>query len=146
METRRSVTRYAIKFGEGLVSWKSKKQETVSRSSAKAVFRSMAACAAEITWLVGLYKELGVMINLPVRMISDSKAAIQIVVDPIFHERTKHFDIDCHFVREKICQGMLKTEHINTKDQLADVLNKNLGKVQHNMLVSQLGMKDVFLP
>ncbi|TMW96888.1 hypothetical protein EJD97_006591 [Solanum chilense] len=64
----------------------------------------MVACAAEITWLVGLYKELGVKINLRVRMICNSKTTIQIVANPIFHERTKHFDIDCHFVREKICQ------------------------------------------
>ena len=112
METRRSVTRYAIKFGEGLVSWKSKKQDTVSRSSEEADFRSMAACAAEITWLVGLYKELGVkinlpvrMINLPVRMICNSKTSIQIASNPIFHERTKHFDIDCHFLEKKYVKG-----------------------------------------
>jgi len=106
----------------------------------------MAACTAEITWLIGLYKELGIKITTPVNMICDSKAAIQIAANPIFHERTKHFDIDCHLVKERICQGMLKTEHINTKDQLVDVLTKGLGKVQHNMLVSHLGMKYVFQP
>ena len=73
----------------------------------------MATCAAEITWLIGLYKELGVNITVPVKMVCDSKAAIQIAANPIFHERTKHIDIDCHFVKERICQGVLKTEYIN---------------------------------
>jgi len=146
METRRSVTAYLVKFREGLVSWKSKKHETVSRSSAEAEFRSMAACTAEITWLIGLYKELGIKITTPVNMICDSKAAIQIAANPIFHERTKHFDIDCHFVRERICQGMLKTQHINTKDQLADLLTKSLSKIQHTSLLSKFGMKNMFQP
>lgn len=79
-------------------------------------------------------------------MICDSKAAIQIAANSIFHERTKHIDIDSHFVRERICRGMLKTEHINTKDQLADLLTKSLGKVQHNLSLNKLGMKNVFQP
>ncbi|XP_049348897.1 secreted RxLR effector protein 161-like [Solanum verrucosum] len=109
LETKRSVTGYLVKFRGALISWKSKKQETVSRSSAKAEFRSMANCAAEITWLVGLFKELGVSIELPIKMVCDSKDAIQIAANPIFHERTKHIDIDCHFVKERICQGLMKT-------------------------------------
>ncbi|XP_055825640.1 secreted RxLR effector protein 161-like [Solanum dulcamara] len=116
LETRRSVTGYLIKFGGALISWKSKKQETVSRSSAKAEFRSMANCAAEVTWLIGLFRDLGFQVDLPVRMVCDSESAIQIAVNPIFHERTKHIDIDCHFVREKICQGTLETEFTHTKD------------------------------
>ncbi|XP_049373015.1 uncharacterized mitochondrial protein AtMg00810-like [Solanum verrucosum] len=68
LETRKSVTGYLVKFGGGLISWKSKKQGTVSRSSAEVEFRSMATCAAEITWLIGLYKELGVNITVPVKM------------------------------------------------------------------------------
>ncbi|XP_019265473.1 PREDICTED: uncharacterized protein LOC109243038 [Nicotiana attenuata] len=96
VETRRSVTGYLVKFGNALVSWKSKKQSTFSRSSAKAEFRSMASCAAEVTWLIGLYAELGIKVCLPVKLVCDSKAAIQIAANPIFHERTKHIDIDCH--------------------------------------------------
>ncbi|XP_060211926.1 secreted RxLR effector protein 161-like [Lycium barbarum] len=138
LESRRSVTGYLVKLGEALISWKSKKQETVSRSSAEAEFRSMASCAAEVTWLVGILKELGVQIDLPVSMICDSKAAIQIAANPIFHERTKHIDIDCHFVRERITQGMLKTEYIHTKEQLADLFTKSLGKAQHQYLLSKL--------
>lgn len=99
LETRKSVTSNLVKFGGGLLSWKSKKQETISRSSAEAEFRSMAACAAEITWLIGLYKELGinVSVNLPVTMVCDSKTAIQIAANPIFNERNKHME------RERIC-------------------------------------------
>ncbi|XP_015169405.1 uncharacterized mitochondrial protein AtMg00810-like [Solanum tuberosum] len=60
LQTRRSVTGYLVKFGNAVVSWKSKKQETIARSSAEAEFRSMASVVAEVTWLVGLYKELGI--------------------------------------------------------------------------------------
>ncbi|XP_015167399.1 uncharacterized protein [Solanum tuberosum] len=146
VETKRSVTGYLVKFGDVLVSWKSKKQETVSKSSTEAEFRSMATCSTEITWLLSLYKELGVCINLHVHMMCDSKAAIQIAANPIFHERTKHIDIDCHFVMERICQGKLKTEHVNIKHQLADLLTKWLGNEQHNWLISRLGMTNVFQP
>ena len=104
----------------------------------------MVACVAEVTWLIGLYKELGVNVSLPVNMICDSKAAIQIAANPIFHERTKHIDIDCHFVRERIFQGMLKTKHVNNKEQLVDLLTKSLGKIQHDVLLSKLGMKNAF--
>ncbi|XP_019251242.1 PREDICTED: uncharacterized protein LOC109230174 [Nicotiana attenuata] len=102
VETRRSVTGYVIKFGEALISQKSKKQGTVSRSSVEAEFRSMATTVAEVTWLTGLFRELNIEVEVPIHLFCDSKAAIQIAVHPIFHERTKHIDIDCHFVREKI--------------------------------------------
>jgi len=133
-------------FGNALVSWKSKKQDTVSRSSAEAEFRSMASTVAEITWLEGLYKELGVSINRPVQLFCDSKVAIQIAANPIFHERTKHIDIDCHFVREKIVQNLVQTQHVSTKEQLADLLTKSLGRLSHDYLMSKLGLKNLFQP
>ncbi|XP_070040433.1 uncharacterized mitochondrial protein AtMg00810-like [Nicotiana tomentosiformis] len=90
VDTRKSVTGYAVKFGDALILWKSKKQGTVSRSSAEAEFGSMATTIIEIKWLVGLFEELGVVVELQVQLYCDSKAAIQIAAHPIFHERTKH--------------------------------------------------------
>ncbi|XP_070017419.1 uncharacterized mitochondrial protein AtMg00810-like [Nicotiana sylvestris] len=88
--TKRSMTGYVVKFGESLVSWKSKKQQTISRSSAEAEYRSMASAVAEVTWLLGLFQELGVVITQPVVV---RKATIQIAANPIFHERTKHIKL-----------------------------------------------------
>ncbi|XP_070009580.1 uncharacterized mitochondrial protein AtMg00810-like [Nicotiana sylvestris] len=86
LQTRRSITGYVVKFGNALVSWKSKKQETVARSSAEAEFRSMASTVAELTWLTVLFSELGVKVTLPIDLHCDSKAAIQIAANPYFHE------------------------------------------------------------
>ncbi|XP_015163690.1 uncharacterized mitochondrial protein AtMg00810-like [Solanum tuberosum] len=96
LQTRKSVTGYLVKFGGALISWKSKKQDTISRSSAEAEFRSMASVVAELTWLTGLFKELGISNHQPMHLQCDNKAAIQIAHNPIFHEKTKHIDIDCH--------------------------------------------------
>ncbi|XP_019240780.1 PREDICTED: uncharacterized protein LOC109220765 [Nicotiana attenuata] len=74
--TRRSITGYVFKLGEALISWKSKKQYTVSMSSAKAEYKSMAAAVAEVTWVVGLLQELGLTISQPVSLFCDNKAAI----------------------------------------------------------------------
>nr|XP_016481292.1 PREDICTED: uncharacterized mitochondrial protein AtMg00810-like [Nicotiana tabacum] len=98
VEIRKSVTGYVVNFGEALISWKSKKQETVSRSFAEAEFRSMASTFAEMTWLIELFKELGTEIEVSVQLFCDSKAVIQIAVHPIFHERTKHIDIGTHHI------------------------------------------------
>ncbi|WMV12763.1 hypothetical protein MTR67_006148 [Solanum verrucosum] len=96
LQTRKFVTGYLVKFGGALISWKSKKQDTISRSSAEAEFRSMASVIAELTWMTGLFKELGISIHQPIHLQCDNKAAIQIAHNPIFHEKTKHIDIDCH--------------------------------------------------
>ena len=87
---------------------------TVSRSSAEAEYRAMASTVAEIVWIVGLFDELGIKINLPVPLYSDSTSVIQIAANPVFHERTQHIDIDYHFVREKIQEGLVSTTHLTS--------------------------------
>ncbi|XP_019251410.1 PREDICTED: uncharacterized protein LOC109230361 [Nicotiana attenuata] len=146
LQTRRLVTNYLVLYGNALISWKSKKQETVARSSAEPKFRSMASTATEIFGLIRLFGELDVKLQLHAALFCDSKAAIQIAANPIFHECTKHIDIDCHFIREKIKAGIIKTIHVNTKEQIADVLTKGLGRTQHHHLLCKLGVKNIFLP
>lgn len=82
----------------------------------------------------------------PVHIICDKKVAIQIAVNSIFHECTKYIDIDCHFIREKIKAGVIRTIHVSTKNQIADLLIKGLGKAHHHHLLSKLGVKNIFLP
>ncbi|KAF3669451.1 Senescence-associated protein 13 [Capsicum annuum] len=81
--TRRSVTGFLVKHGDSLISWKSKKQTTISRSSAESEYRSMASAVSEIVWITGLYKELGKDLELLVELYCDSKAALQIAANPI---------------------------------------------------------------
>ncbi|WMV47062.1 hypothetical protein MTR67_040447 [Solanum verrucosum] len=142
--TRKSVTGYMVKLGDSLISWKSKKQHTVSRSSAEAEYRSMAGAIAEIIWLVRVLKELNVVIITPVKLHCDSKIALQIAANPIFHKRTKHIEIDCHFIRERIKNGLILRTYVNTKQQPADLLTKGLGAVAHNMLLSKLGVFNLY--
>jgi len=144
--TRKSVSGFLVKHGSSLISWKSKKQSVVSRISAEAEYRSMANAVSEVVWLTALLKELNSEVAAPVVVHSDSKAALQIAANSMFHERTKHIEIDCHFIRQKIQEGMIKTVHVGTKDQLADVLTKGLPKPQHEFLVGKLGMLNVFIP
>jgi len=106
-----------LKLGDSLISWKSKKQPTVSRSSAEAEYKSLACLTAKIVWVTNLFKELGINVKEPVVVFCDNKAVIQIAANHVFHERTKHIEIDCHFVREKIQQRLISTIYIPTGDQ-----------------------------
>jgi len=87
---RRSVTGYLILLGSSPISWKSKKQRTVSRSSSEAEYRAMAQAASEVTWLVRLLEELGISNLTPVQLHCDNESALHIARNPVFHERTKH--------------------------------------------------------
>nr|XP_016496751.1 PREDICTED: uncharacterized mitochondrial protein AtMg00810-like [Nicotiana tabacum] len=142
--SRKSITRFCIKLGSSLISWKAKKQATISRSLAEAEYRSMAHTVAKLTWLNGLLKELTVDIKEPMELYCDNKAALRIAANLIYHERTKHTKIDCHFIREKIQDGLIKIAHIGSNEQPADILTKALGHQQHAVLVSKLGMKNIF--
>jgi len=138
--SRRSITGYLIHFGVSPISWRSKKQSTVSKSSSEAEYRAMSQAAAEVTWLVRLFEELGVHSLKPVTLHCDNQSAIHIGKNPVFHERTKHIEIDCHFTRDKVLEGLLQLAYLPTEHQLADVLTKALSSPQQNLLLHKLGM------
>ena len=126
-DTRKSLTGYCVFLGDALVSWRSKKQSIVSRSSAESEYRAMATTTCELTWILHLLQDLHVKHDKPVLMFCDNQAAIHIAANPVFHQRSKHIEANCHIVRNKILDGALKTFYVSTKNQLADVFTKALG-------------------
>ena len=142
-DTRRSISGYCIMLGRAPVSWRTKKQGTVSRSSAEAEYRSMASTCCEVTWLRTILHDLHVRQLAPTRLFCDNQAAIHIANNPVFHERTKHIEIDCHVVREKIQRGVVRTAYIGTKDQPADMFTKPLSTMQFGLLLSKLGVINI---
>ncbi|KAJ0869805.1 putative RNA-directed DNA polymerase [Helianthus annuus] len=144
LKTRKSVTGFGIFLGDTLVSWKSKKQSVVSRSTAEAEYRAMCSATCEIMWILNVLTELKVVYNLPVKLFCDSKSAISISQNPVFHERTKHFEIDLHFLREKIAAGIIEPEKVHSDVQIADIFTKGLNASQHQTLCESLSMFDMF--
>ncbi|XP_019242575.1 PREDICTED: uncharacterized protein LOC109222711, partial [Nicotiana attenuata] len=131
-DTRRSVSGYCVLLGGSLVVLKSKKQPIVSMSSAEAKYRAMSKGVAELTWLSRLLTDLGFPCYSSIPLFCDSQAAIHIARNPVFNERTKHIELDCHLVRTKLAEGLIHLVHTSSSTQLADLFTNPLpGAARH---------------
>ncbi|GJZ06282.1 ribonuclease H-like domain-containing protein [Tanacetum coccineum] len=134
----------ALRVLRTLVSWKSKKQAAISKSSSEAEYRSMSSASCEVVWLGNMLHSIGLKDVYPVELYCDNSSVIQIAANHVFHERTKHFELDVHFVRENVLAGVIKTVKVSSSLQTADVFTKCLYVVQHKLCCKNLGLLDVF--
>ncbi|CAJ2628294.1 unnamed protein product [Trifolium pratense] len=141
-DTRRSVTGWCMFLGSSLISWKSKKQARVSKSSTESEYRAMSAACSEIIWLRGLLAELGFPQTGHTSLYADNTSAIQIVANTVFHERTKHIEVDCHSIRDAYDDRLIALPHVSTQFQVADILTKAVPRPRHQFLVSKLMLID----
>nr|CAD1840715.1 unnamed protein product [Ananas comosus var. bracteatus] len=145
-DNRRSTSGYLTFVGGNLVTWRSKKQPVVARSSAEAEFRGMTFGLCELLWLKNLLKELGFGQNEAMKLHCDNTSAIEIAHNPVQHDRTKHVEIDRHFIKEKLEAGIITFPFVRSEHQLADVLTKAVaGSVLDDSIV-KLGMCDIHAP
>uniref|UniRef100_A0A2N9I2A7 Integrase catalytic domain-containing protein n=1 Tax=Fagus sylvatica TaxID=28930 RepID=A0A2N9I2A7_FAGSY len=136
----RTTTGYCFLLGSSLISWRSKKQSVIARSSTEAEYRALADATSELLWLRWLLADMGASQTTSTPIHCDNRSAIHIAHNDVFHERTKHIEIDCHFIRHHLQQSALHLLSVSSEDQLADVFTKShpLGRLRD--LVSKLKM------
>ena len=139
-DTRRSTSSFCVYLGDNLVSWSSKRQVTVSRSSAEAEYRSVAHSVAEAVWLRQLLVELHRPIERATIVYCDNISAVYMASNPVQHRRTKHIEIDIHFVREKVALGEVRVLHVPTSAQFADIFTKGLPTASFTDIRSSLNV------
>lgn len=139
-DTRRSTSGYCTFLGDNLISWSSKRQVTVSRSSAEAEYRSVAHVVAETCWLRQLLDELKRPVHHATVVYCDNISAVYLSANPVQHRRTKHIEIDIHFVRKKVALVQVRVLHVPTSSQFADIFTKGLPSAIFNEFRTSLSI------
>jgi hypothetical protein len=141
VDDRRSTGGFAVFLGGNLISWTARKQPTVSRSSTEAEYKALANATAEVLWIQKLLTELGIHHPSRARLWCDNLGATYLSANPVFHARTKHIEIDFHFVRERVAQKLLEVRFISTGDQLADGFTKALPVIKLRKFRDNLNLR-----
>ena len=118
----------------------------MARSTAEVEYHAIATITCEIIWLLSLFKDLGLSGLAPALLKCDNQAALYIAANHVFHERTKHIEVDCHFIREKMQAGIILPTCVSTRAQLADIFTKIVFVAQHHFYLSKLGVLNLFSP
>ncbi|CAN6482881.1 unnamed protein product [Victoria cruziana] len=137
---RHSTIGLCVFLGDSLISWRCKKQSKVSLSSTEAEYRAMASTTMELVWLKSLLKDMGISSLDQVKMFCDNKSAIYIASNHTFHERTKHIEMDCHYVREEVLLKNIDLAYVPSEFQLGDFFTKGLASLRFHLLLDKLSV------
>jgi Reverse transcriptase (RNA-dependent DNA polymerase) len=137
---RKSTSGYFTFVGGNLMTWRSKKQKVVALSSAEAEFRDIAKGLQELLWLRRVMGDLGFEPKEAMNLFCDNKSAITISQNPIQHDRTKHIEVDRHFIRQNLEEEVIRLPHVRTEEQLAYILTKGVSSTIFHQTLRKLDM------
>ena len=125
-----------------MISWCSKRQQTVSLSSIEAKYVAATTAAQECIWIKRLLQDTGFALNYPIPVSCDNESTNKLASNPVFHASTKHIEVHYHFVREKVLKQEIVLKKVGTNDQVANVFTKALLRAKFEKFRSALGVVD----